>query len=276
MAHAISHVLQTSQIVEFPWNHIDPFTPLLFGGPNTPPMNLAIILLSPYIGWDDTLHSKYNVIRWAEAALAVPYTEEVGRDVVGVLLQIASCSSLRPHVPIEIWTWFRKHSTLPPLYRRPRMSISSDTVCYIRGLGDIEIFKSYLLLAWSEHSYAYGVDEMEATFWEEFCGIGMWAYRKELVDRLDQVLGSCDQAGCYLAKGRYESLREVLQQVETEARKTLTGMLSKLSFSYKYTKCCKCGYTQSPTMPSVVLCLSLIHDFTLEQLALPHLHTVDV
>ena len=43
---------------------------------------------------------------------------------------------------------------------------------------------------------------MKATFWEEFCGIGMWAYCKELVDWLDQVLGRCDQAGCYLATRR--------------------------------------------------------------------------
>ena len=87
MANAILQALKACRMVT--WNYIRPYTPILFRGPNTPSMNSLIILSSPYIGWDDTYHNKDDVIRWAAAALTVPYTEEVGQDVVGALLQIS-------------------------------------------------------------------------------------------------------------------------------------------------------------------------------------------
>ena len=189
MANAISHALQAlDRRRGYVWDLVDPYTPILFCGPNTPSMDWLIILLSPYIFWDDKCRNKSYVIKWAAAASAVPYTEEVGRDVVSALLQIACYDSLRPHIPVEIWTWLKKPLTLPPLYRRRGIKTTRNTVHYIRGLGDIEIFKSFFILSWLEHNDVDDKDNMENLLREDFCGIGMWGHRKDLIKRLDRVL----------------------------------------------------------------------------------------
>ena len=221
MANAISHALQVSVL----WSFVQPYTPMLFCGPNTPPMDSLIIFLSPYIYWDGKYHSKGDVTRWAAAASTVPYTEEVGRDVVSALLQIACCDSLRPHIPIEIWTWMKKYSTLPPLYRGQAIIITSFTVRYIRGLGDIEIIKSFFIVAWSGENTIYDECYMKHLLKEDFCGIGMWGHRKDLVERLDYVLESCDLLGYHSESASYVGLRDVLREVEAEAVKTLIRML---------------------------------------------------
>ena len=228
MANAILRAARASKMVSFMWYHIRPYTPLLFGAPNSPSTDSAIILLSPYIGWGDAIHSKDDVIRWASAASAVPYTEEVGRGVLGALLRISRCDSLRPHIPIEIWRWLNKHSTLPLSYQGPRVGVTGNTVRYIRGLGDIKIFKSYLLLAWSEHMHVDCFDEIRNSFEEDFCGIGMWGHRKDLTERLELVLGSLGQGD--RLRVVYAKLRGSLVKVETEAMGTLIGTLLELTF----------------------------------------------
>ena len=231
MANAISYALQAMSGRSCKRYCVDSYTPMLFCGPNTPPMDSLVILLSPYIRWNDTYHSKGDVIRWAAAALTVPYTEEVGRDVVGVLLQISMYDSLRPHIPIEIWMWLKKHSTLPPLYRGRTIQITGGAVSYIRGLGDIEISKSFFILAWSQFNYINdSEDSTKNLLREDFCGIGMWSHRKDLVEQLDRILESCDPLG-RLVSHSYEQMRDVLWEVETEATKTLIRMLPKLSLS---------------------------------------------
>ena len=100
-----------------------------------PSMNLVILLLSPYIPWNNALCSKGDVIRWAVAALAVPYTKEVGWDAVRSLLRSVCHSSLRPHIPIEILAWLKKHSTLPPPYQGLGIEITSETVRCARTRG---------------------------------------------------------------------------------------------------------------------------------------------
>ena len=263
MANAILQALKARRMVT--WNYIRPYTPILFCGPNTPSMNSLIILSSPYIGWDDTYHNKDDVIRWAAAALTVPYTEEVGQDVVGALLQISMYDSLRPHVPLEIWTWLKKHSTLPPLHNGLYLQITNSTVHYIRGLGDIEIFKSFLLLAWSEHNYIRDGDEdsMKVLLREDFCGIGMWGHRKDLIERLDRVVGSCDLLdGHSSLSDSYKGLMDVLLEVEIETVKTLTRMSPKLSFFYQYADSRKRGHTQNPAPSSPVLCPSPARDLS--------------
>lgn len=39
---------------------------------------------------------------WAEAASGLPYTEDAGQSVVGMLSHIVSVDSLRPRIPIGI------------------------------------------------------------------------------------------------------------------------------------------------------------------------------
>ena len=190
MVNAISHAFQASDHMQHMWRYITPYASMLFCGPDTPSMNSLIILLSPHINWDDRYYSKGDIIRWAAAASAVPYTEEVGRDVVSALLQILMCDSLRPHIPTENWMLLKKHSTIPPPYQEPDMIITGTTVRYIRGLGDIEIL-SFLILAWSGRNIIDGQDHIMDLLKEDFCGIGMWGHRKDLVERLDRVLEGC-------------------------------------------------------------------------------------
>ena len=274
MANAISHALRALEpstrlrkpgmwcLTSAMWYYIDPYTPMLFRGPNTPSMDSLIILLSPHIHWDDRYHSKGDVIRWAAAASAVPYTEKVGRDIMSVLLQILINSSLRPHIPIEIWTWLKNHSILPPLYQEWNIAISSDTLRYIRGLEDIKISKSFLLLAWSENNWFFEghEDSMRDSLREDFCGIGMWGHRKDLIEQLDHILEGRPWRRAY--SFRYGRLRKGLLELETEAVKTLIRTLPKLSFFYRYPDLRKWGCTQNHTPPSPVLCPSPAHDLS--------------
>jgi hypothetical protein len=224
MANAISRALQILECWEVISRRIGPYTPMLFRGPNTPSMDLLIVTLSPYVGWCDQYHSENDVIRWVAAASAVPYTEKVGRDIVSVLLQIAFCDPLRPHIPVNLWAWLKGGLTSPPSYRQRYTIITNKAVRYIRGLGDIEIFKSLVLLPLSEHNCVLDEDYMEDSLREEFCGIGMWGHRKDIVERLER----CSQYDFVATRISAGKLRDVLLEVETEAAKTLIRMLLKL------------------------------------------------
>lgn len=99
-----------------------------------------------------------------------PYSEEVGRSVIDALLQIASEDSLRPHIPVGVWVWLKRQPYLPPVCAGWYLGTSSDIVHHIRGLGDIEILKSYFLLVWSEWDYPDedGFAETQVSIKEDF------------------------------------------------------------------------------------------------------------
>ena len=236
MVDAISRVVGSPGTRWSVWPHIGPCTSMLFSRSNSPSVDSAIVLLSPYIGWDEELRSEADVVRWAAATLAVPYTEEVGRYAASALVQIACWFNLLPHIPIEIWTWLKKHSTILPPYQGPYITISAEAVRYLQRLGDVDIIKSYLLLAWSEGCDIDDVYWIRDSFRVDFCGIGMWGYREDLIKRLDKVLEDCDQGydppGWLPRKSdEYQILREGLLKIETEATKTLIGTPLKLSLS---------------------------------------------
>ena len=127
------------------WLKSSRYTNRLFAEPSSPSLNWAIALISPYRTWDPYIGEK-QVTRWATAALAVPYTEEVGQSVVATTLRIASEDSLRPHIPISIWALFKgRPSLLPACYGRWQ-GTKPDVIRYICGLGDLKILKSYFLL----------------------------------------------------------------------------------------------------------------------------------
>jgi hypothetical protein len=96
------------------------------------------------------MHGRDTVTRWGAAALAVPYTEEVGQSVVDALLQIASVDLLRPYIPIELWAWLKKGPTLPPACQGRSFGTAPEVVRLICQLGDTETLKAYFLLVWSE------------------------------------------------------------------------------------------------------------------------------
>jgi len=197
-----------------------------------PSLHLIAILASPHVSWHDKPYDGSMVAKWAAAALAVPYTEEVGQNVVDTLLHIASVDSLRPHIPIDVWTWLKKQPSLSPECSGRSRGSSGDVVRRVRAFGDAEILKSYLLLVWSEWDHiddgqSGGLAEMETSIREDFGGIAMGPHRQDLIERLDRVLGqldvgldhpqqdkpSFDAHHISLAKTQYSELRRVLMEI---------------------------------------------------------------
>ena len=217
-------------IVSGPVWRIQPCIKAFIGKSGTHSLNRAIILMLPCLDWNDRWADKTTVTWWAAAALALPYTEEVGKSVVDVMLQIASCRSLRPHIPIDIWVWLKKRPSLPPWSKGPSRAIYPGAIDHIRGLGDIEILKSYFLVVWSEwwHLPQNHLGRAEVLIREDFGGIEMQDHRKDLIEQVHHILGELDKGTAYLkprwpkyderrvrwAKESYKKLEEVLLEVD--------------------------------------------------------------
>ena len=232
------------------WYRIRPYITTLFDewSPPSLTLNQVVTLASPCVNWDSDSHTQSTVARWAAAALASPCSEGVGQSVVDAVLQIARNETLQPHIPIEIWAWLKRTPCLPPVCWGRCFGTTPDVVHHIRGLGDIEILKSYFLLVWSEWDIIFGsgLPEMEIIIREDFDGIGTWRHREELVERLDYVLGQLDRGLEYLeqhkprireryiqsAKRQYGELKEVLLEVDKEAMETLSRTPPECSFYY--------------------------------------------
>ena len=202
MICAILDVVNAENSGRFVWHRVNPYLATLFDEPAYPALDLVVTLMSPYVPWDEKLHDRYTVARWAAAALAVPYTEEAGRSVVDALLQIASIDSLIPYIPIDLWAWLKELPSLPPGCRGRLAGRKETVVSHVRGLEDIEILKSYLLLIWSEWNFLYtsGLEEMQISIREDFCGTGLKHHREDLIKRLDDVLGELDRGWDYIER----------------------------------------------------------------------------
>ena len=174
----------------FIWHRIKRYLATLFDEPRSHRLNWIITLALPEVPWSCNLHDEKTVARWAAAVSAVPYTKEVGQSVVDALLQIAHIDSLRPHIPIDAWAWLKKSTFLLPLSEGRLKGNKKAVVHHVRGLGNIEICKSYFLLAWSELGF---LDDscfagMQVSIREDFSGIGMRRHRKDLIEQLEQRL----------------------------------------------------------------------------------------
>ena len=271
MANSISRATSVSKPVGFVWRHLEPYITTLFGEQNSHSLNRIIVLVSPNVRWDNTVHGPNAVVRWAAAASAVRHTEEVGQSVVNTLLQIASNVSLQSHIPVETWACLEEPQSLPPVCLGRYWGTKECVVRLVRGLGDIEILKSYFLLVWSEWDsiLASGFYEMETSIREDFGGIGMCHHREDLIRRLDHVLGRLGRGSEYLkrhkpwideyhiltGKGEYGRLREVLLEVEREAMNTLIRALLDSFLFNEFT-----DRAQNPTWPFPVLCLFRVCD----------------
>ena len=239
MVDAILRAARVSESISegFKWRHIGTYITAVFGESSPPSLDRAITFSSPYVPWYEGSNSQHAVARWAAAALAVPYSEEVVQNVVNTLLRISDIGTLHSHIPIGIWEWLKKRPSLPPVCRGRSSGSWPSTVLYIRGLGDIEILKSYLLLIWSEWDCLNpaGLLEMQIAIREDFGGVTMWYHRDDLLERLDHVLGELDRGLAYFAqhkpqidkdeiqkrKEQYGELKNVLLEVEKEMMKPL-------------------------------------------------------
>lgn len=210
---------------------------------------LIIVLVSPYVDWHDPLLADRGSLltQWAAAATAVPYTEEIGRCVVDVLLYVSIFSFLLSHVPVGMWGWLERRPTLPPKCRGRTMGGDGCVVRYVRALGDIKILKSYLLLTWSEWDAPWpsALPEVCGLIRVDFSGAEMRGHREDLIEHLDHVLGQLDRGLEYLqqqkprlypmlyqeAKEGYKMIRDVLLEVDRGALWTRTppGMITLLA-----------------------------------------------
>jgi hypothetical protein len=135
------------------------------------------------------LNNRTAVARWAAAASAIPYTDEICQSVVVALFQIAPIDLLRPHIPIEMWGWIKRRPILPYTYNGVLSAAHITVITHVRRLGDIDILKSYFVLVWGQCAFHHhNLLEMESSIRENFGVIGMDHHRKDLIQRLDHVL----------------------------------------------------------------------------------------
>ena len=181
MLGALSHAAMISNSEQFMWRRIQPYITTLSNNPSPPSLDQVIVLGSPHVSWYIEPHNEDIatrwVTRWAAAASAVPYTEEVGQNVVNALLRIASVASLLPHIPVGIWAWLKKQPSLPPVCDGRSEGTTRNVIRHVRALGDIETLKSYLYLVWSEWGCIdpFSLPEMKISIREDFSGIGWGA-----------------------------------------------------------------------------------------------------
>jgi len=230
MADTLSYLSEVSNPGEFAWHCIQPLMAAVFDRPSTPSLDRVITLVSPYLDWDNHHFNQDTVTRWSTAALAVPYTEEVGRSVVNALWRIASVDALRQHIPVNIWSWSNNKTFIPPAWLGGYIR-TQEVVRQVRALGDKEILKSYLLLVWLDWRWLghASLAEMCAAITEDLNGIGMGHHREDLIKRLDHALKrdlgypiehrpDLNPLVLALAKGEYQRLKEVLLEVDEAIR----------------------------------------------------------
>ena len=195
-------------------------------------------LFSPYLPW--YFRDEDAISGFPTAVAAVPYSNEVGVSVVDALLRLAKKNTPGSYIPIDIWALLKGQPSLPPICGGRRGGTGRDVVHHFRRLGDLDILKSYFHLVWSEWDTLddSGFAEMQLSIAEDLGGIGVWGHRKDLVDRLDHVLGELDQGLEYLRerkwwiveddiqmrKEQYGTLRVVLLAVDQKTLESLAGM----------------------------------------------------
>jgi len=195
MADVISRAVVASISARFVWRRIEGYINALFDESRSPPPDLVIMLMSPFVSWYTLQHDENAVERWVAAALAVWDSEEVGWSAADTLLQIACRESLRSHIKVELWERMKNQRTLPPYCEGTGHITHTTVVPFVQQLGDVEILKSYFLLVWSEWNTinGYGLDVMDASIRQEFGGNGMRHHREQLIERLDHVLRELDR-----------------------------------------------------------------------------------
>ena len=238
MIEAIFHLSKISTDWRLHYPYIERYTVTLLSEPPPPSLNRVTVHLSTYVPldrWDESMIS-----RWTAVVSSVPYSEKVGWSVVSTLLQLANTVTLRPLIPIDVWALLKKQPSLPPVCRGRDLGNHREVVHHVRGLGDLEILKSYFLLIWSEWNGLddSGFAEMQVSIIEDFGGVGMMDHRVDLTNRLDRVLRELgrglehlkqfkpwfDEGRVQRRERRYRTLREALLEVEQGAMKNLVGM----------------------------------------------------
>ena len=226
------YAIRASKNQGFMWDCVVPFVTKLLDEGGSVSLKRTAIRISPHVPWWKFTGLKHLIELWAAAASVVPHTDEIGQSVVDALLQITSNDSLRPHVPIDMWSWLNRRPFLPPTCGAHYLGSTRDVVQAVRALGDVETLTSYLFLTWSEwgNPHSGGFDQMRASVREDFGGIGVGHHREDLLQRLDRILGQLDLGFEHLRqqkptlevddirwmKEQYGELREILLEVDRQ------------------------------------------------------------
>jgi len=88
----------------FMWHRVRPLVITLLQEESSAPIKRAILLALPHMPWANFANGQHLVQLWAAAASVFPYPDEIGQIVVDTLLHIASQDSLRPHIPVGMWS----------------------------------------------------------------------------------------------------------------------------------------------------------------------------
>jgi len=215
---------------------------MLLSDTNDISLKRAAMLAFPYIHWNRG-ESRGLVQAWMATASVIPKEKVVAPSVVDALLQIAYFDLLPPRNHGDIWSWLTLRPSLPPICYGRRLGSDPRVMQQVRGLKDIGILKSYLLIVWSEWDTLehYDSPTMSECIREEFSGVGENSRRTELAQRLDEVIGELDKGLAHLQrdkpdltgdqlqtrKGQYEELRKILKEIP-EAPEIPTCMSSRL------------------------------------------------
>ena len=196
MLNTFLHAARASGILWFRWERVSQFASVIFSKA-TPH---AITLISLYM-FQDLLSDEDLAQMWAAATSTVQYSEEVAQSVVDTLLRLAYQPEGIQPITVNIWrSWVTKQPALPPICLGRYCGSNSHIVKAVRGLKDIEVLKSYLLITWSEWDTFDSVDEICASIDEDFGGVGMGPHRADLIQRLDYILSQLDRGVGYLSQ----------------------------------------------------------------------------
>lgn len=193
----------------------------------------AVLCALPYLEhtWFHIEDKEDFIDNWLSAAARLEYTQEIGRNVVEVLLRMASVYQWRLHITLEAWRWLKKRPQLPPVCLA-RSSCCKDLggVSAVKSLNDPELLKEYLVVVWSEWDWLapWVCSYMCTAVRESFGGEEMQVHRDELrgrlltiQKRLDLGLGNLRKEGSEMpddyfqsTKEAYEGLLETLSEME--------------------------------------------------------------
>jgi len=155
--------------------------------------------------------------------------------VVDKLLQIVCWKDLLSYITADLWSWFTRCPPLPPTwgYRfgsHPNVA-KADKCWGGRGSNRDEVFKSYLLLIWSEWGPLQDedFDEICAMTRSYFGGIRNGRHRADPIQRLDYILGRLG----HLKRHRPDLGKHDFQTMKSQYRKLRVywwGGISRLMF----------------------------------------------
>ena len=237
--NAFLHAANALGSYGFLWHCVQPFMKTLLNDTSNVSLTRAAMFASPYIHWR-RWDFRDLVQAWVATASTIPKEKELAPSVVDALLQIASSDLLPPGNHGDVWSWLTLRPSLPPICKGRYWGRHPDVMQQVRGLKDIEILKSYLLVVWSEWDFLWDLSTTCECIREEFSGVEANSHRAELVQRLDEVIEELDKGLEYLQrdrpglregglqrrKGQYEELRRILKEIP-EAPEIPTCMSSR-------------------------------------------------